>query len=104
MKTLHFLFLISILCLGFTIQSYGNGRTADSEDRRQASESSRTRESHCTCVQRGAAPLSAVLEDALAYALDIPLAMASPLTSFLVPPDEDCDLRTTRKTERRKRR
>ncbi|MBI5572843.1 MAG: hypothetical protein HY914_23065 [Desulfomonile tiedjei] len=34
----------------------------------------------CPVVRRSAAPISALIEDGLAYLLDIPLAMVSPIT------------------------
>jgi len=42
-------------------------------------------ESSCRCVYRGQKPLSAILEDCVAYALDVPLAMLTPFVSALTP-------------------
>lgn len=44
----------------------------------------------CPVVCRGEAPLSAVLEDGLAYLLDIPLALLSPVTCPIVAPIMEC--------------
>ncbi len=42
-------------------------------------------ESSCRCVYRGYKPLAALIEDGVAYALDIPLAMLTPFVSALTP-------------------
>jgi len=48
--------------------------------------------------------LSAILEDAVAYALDIPLAMLSPLTSLIEPCEEEADLHAGKTTSHRRGR
>ncbi len=39
----------------------------------------------CRCVNKGERPLAALLEDGVAYALDIPLAMLTPFVAALTP-------------------
>jgi hypothetical protein len=52
-------------------------------------------DSQCRTVYRGEKPLAAILEDCVAYALDIPLAMLTPFVTVLAPVtdklDYDCD-------------
>ena len=94
MKTLRLFLLIVVLGLFVPVASYGNGKSAGVGDRR---ESPKNRDFRCAVVQRGPAPVSAILEDVVAYALDIPLAMLSPLTSLIGPCDDEVDV-PTRKT------
>ena len=67
---------------------------ADGADRGIADDGGKKREritqydpkAQCPVVRRGTAPVSALIEDGLAYLLDIPLAMVSPLTCPIVAP------------------
>ncbi len=98
MKTLRLLLLVTVLGLFVAIESHGNGLSAGTGDR---GDTPKNRDYRCTVVQRGSAPISAILEDAVAYALDIPLAMLSPLTSLIEPCEEETDLRTKKVSARR---
>lgn len=48
-------------------------------------------DSSCRCVYKGQKPLAALLEDCVAYALDIPLAMLTPFVSLLTPAMDKLD-------------
>ncbi len=98
MKTLRLLLLVGVLGLLVPMESHGNGLSARTGDRVGML---KNRDYRCRVVQRGSAPISAVLEDAVAYALDIPLAMLSPLTSLIEPCEEETDLRTKKVSARR---
>ena len=101
MKTLRLLLLVGVLGLVVPMESYGNGISSSAADR---GEQLKSRDLRCTVVQRGPAPLSAILEDAVAYALDIPLAMLSPLTSLIEPCEEEADLHAGKTTSHRRGR
>ncbi len=98
MKTLRLLILVSVLGIFPAMESLGNGLSAGTGDRVGTL---KNKDYRCTVVQRGPAPISAILEDAVAYALDIPLAMLSPLTSLIEPCEEETDLRTKKVSARR---
>jgi hypothetical protein len=48
-------------------------------------------DSSCRTVYKGEKPLAALLEDCVAYALDIPLAMLTPFVSLLTPAMDKLD-------------
>ena len=101
MKTLRLLILFGLLGLCCAVQVYANGLAVKSGERGRTPA---TRDFRCTVAEPGGAPISWLLEDALAYALDIPLAMISPLTCLIQPSDEEADAATIRSPRRYKKK
>jgi len=85
MRILHGFLLVAVLCL-FLASTVSGNDTAFRVKRLQTVVVTYNPTHKCVMVCRGAKPISAYLEDGLAYMLDIPLALLSPITCPIVSP------------------
>jgi hypothetical protein len=100
MKVLGILLALFVFLFCISSESFGNGvvkrgRGADEAitggsatgPATASTEKGRLRSADASCkiVRRGQKPLSAILEDCVAYALDIPLAMLTPFVTAVTP-------------------
>lgn len=96
MKTLTVFLSLTVFCLALTTGVQAAGTAGQVDKTGKVAVANYNAKHKCVMVCKGQKPILETLEDGLAYALDLPLALLSPITCPIVTPlldkfDSDAD-------------